>query len=108
MKFIETYCQYDIFAIIYCPGIRHAKLSYMYFTIALTDMLSYPDRTIAPKIRKACDALMQSGINKIFLKKQVLFQARQVYDTHALHRDYIKKFWTFLRLRAHSQKVGHL
>ena len=74
----------------------------MYFTIALTDMLSYPDRTIAPKIRKACDALMQSGIsiNKIFLKKLVLFQARQVYDTHALHRDHIKKFWTFLRLKA--------
>jgi tetratricopeptide (TPR) repeat protein len=71
----------------------HSKRSYLYFTISLTDMLSTPEKKIAPTIQKACKALMQSEMNHDLLKKLVLFQARQIYDAHVAYRQHIRTFW---------------
>jgi len=81
----------------------HAKLSYMYFTIALTDMLNHPDSIIASKIHTACNALMKSQIKKDYLKTLVLFQAKQVYDEHTLYHDPIKKFWAYVSCEGDSR-----
>ncbi|KPA13688.1 TIR-like domain protein [Candidatus Magnetomorum sp. HK-1] len=75
---------------------RHAKIAYIYYSIALTDILNNPDSKIEPKIQKACKAISQSTIKDEYLKKLIKFEAKQVYIAHSSSQNNINKFWKYI------------